>query len=133
MLTIKNKKYFLAGPAGKLQIPNDDEITLKLAMLAIDPYRLNSSSKRQMVRFRDDPRFKAVKVAQTFFCVDAQSNQPICFTSASSARTVAQATPELLHLTNAILNPTGSHPLLMADCEHFNCELVEQVRRETPF
>ena len=33
MLTIKNKKYFLAGPAGKLQIPDDDEITLKLAMI----------------------------------------------------------------------------------------------------
>ncbi len=102
-------------------------------LLAIDPHRLNSSSKRQMVRFRDDPRFKAVKVAQTFFCLDAQSNQPICFTSASSACTVAQATPELLHLTKAILNPTSSHPLLMADCEHFNRELVEQVRRETPF
>ena len=33
MLTIKNNKYFLTGPAGKLQIPNHDEITLKLAML----------------------------------------------------------------------------------------------------
>ena len=102
-------------------------------LLAIDPHRLHSSSKRQMVRFRDDPRFKAVKVAQTFFCLDAQSSQPICFTSASSARTVAQATPELLQLTKAILNPTGSRPLLMADCEHFNRELVEQIRRETPF
>jgi hypothetical protein len=102
-------------------------------LLAIDPHRLNSSSKRQMVRFRDDPRFKAVKVAQTFFCLDAQSNQPICFTSASAARTVAQATPELLQLAQAILNPTGSHPLLMADCEHFVRELIDQIRRETPF
>ena len=33
MLTIKNNKHFLSGPAGKLQIPNDDEITLKLAMI----------------------------------------------------------------------------------------------------
>jgi hypothetical protein len=102
-------------------------------LLAMDPHRLISCSKRQMVRYRDDPRLKAVKVAQTFFCLDAQSSQPICFTSASSARTVAQATPELLQLTQAILKPTGPRPLVMADCEHFNRELVEQVRRETPF
>ena len=102
-------------------------------LLAIDPHRINSSSKRQMVRFRDDPRLKAVKVAQTFFCLDAQSSQPVCFTSASSARSVAQATPELLQLAKAILKPVGPRPLLMADCEHFNRELVEQVRLETPF
>ena len=102
-------------------------------LLAIDPHRIHSSSKRQMVRFRDDPRFKAVKVAQTFFCLDAHSSQPICFTSASSARTVAQATPELLQLAKSILSPIGERPLLMADCEHFNRQLVEEVRRESPF
>ena len=102
-------------------------------LLAIDPHRINSSSKRQMVRFRDDPRFKAVKVAQTFFCLDAESSQPICFTSASSARTVADATPELLRLAQTILHPIGQRPLLMADCEHFNGPLIEQVRLETPF
>ena len=103
-------------------------------ILAIDPHRLKSFSQRQMVRFRDDPRLKAIKVAQTFFGLDAQSQQPLCFTSASAARTVAQATPELLRLAQAILNPpAGQRPLLLADCEHFNRELVEQVRLETPF
>jgi hypothetical protein len=33
MLTITNHKYFLSGPAGELQIPNHDEITLKLGMI----------------------------------------------------------------------------------------------------
>ena len=33
MFTIKNKSHFLSGPAGKLKIPIDDEITLKLAMI----------------------------------------------------------------------------------------------------
>ena len=33
MLSINHKKYFLTGPAGQLQIPNDDEITFKLAMI----------------------------------------------------------------------------------------------------
>ena len=102
-------------------------------LLAIDPHRINSSTKRQMVRYREDPRFKAVKVAQTFFCLDAESSQPICFTSASSARTVADATPELLRLAQAILHPIGPRPLLMADCEHFNGPLIEQIRLETPF
>lgn len=102
-------------------------------LLAIDPHRIHSSSKRQMVRFRDDPRLKAVKVAQTFFCLDAHSHQPLCFTCASSARTVAQATPELLQMAQTILNPVGEPPLLMADCEHFNRELIEQIRRDTPF
>jgi len=102
-------------------------------LLAIDPHRIKSSSKRQMVRFRDDPRLKPFKVAQTFFCLDAHSNQPVCFTCASSARTVAQATPELLRLAQAILQTDGPRPLVMADCEHFNRELVEAVRRDTPF
>ena len=33
MITIKNERYFLAGPAGQLEVPSSDEITLKLAML----------------------------------------------------------------------------------------------------
>ena len=33
MLIINRKKYFLTCPAGQLQIPNDDEITFKLAMI----------------------------------------------------------------------------------------------------
>ena len=102
-------------------------------LLAIDPHRLHSCTKRQMVRFREDSRFKAVKVAQTFFCLDAQSSQPVCFTSASAARTVAQATPELLQMVQAILQPSGQRPLVMADCEHFNRQLVDQVRSQTPF
>ena len=101
-------------------------------VLAIDPHRINSSSKRQMVRFRDDPRLKAVKVAQTFFCLDTESEQPVCFTSASAARSVAQATPELLELAGVILEPVGERPLALADAEHFNRELLEQAG-DTPF
>jgi hypothetical protein len=33
MLTIQKNHCFLAGPAGKFEIPHDDEITLKLAMI----------------------------------------------------------------------------------------------------
>ena len=33
MLTIKNEELFLSGPAGEFKLPDDDEITLKLAMI----------------------------------------------------------------------------------------------------
>lgn len=57
-------------------------------VLAVDPHRLRSYSKRQMVRLRKDPHSKAAKMAQTFFCLDVQSGQPIGFTTGSSAQTL---------------------------------------------
>jgi len=102
-------------------------------VLAIDPHRIKSYTQRQMRRHRHDPRFKAVKMAQTFFCLDTESSQPICFTLASAARTVAQATPELLQLAQAILNPTDTRPLVLADCEHYDYQVVDHVREHTPF
>ena len=41
--------------------------------------------------------------------------------------------PEHLRLAQTILHPIGQRPLLMADGEHFNGPLIEQVRLETPF
>lgn len=77
---------------------------------------------------------KAVKVAQTFFSMDAQSSQPICFSIGSSARSVTQATPELLRLTQEILGPDPKkRPLVMADCEHFSRELAEHIQSQTLF
>ncbi|MCP4418230.1 MAG: hypothetical protein GY805_16535, partial [Chloroflexi bacterium] len=51
-------------------------------ILAIDPHRVKSYSKRQMPRRKKDKDSKAAKLAQTFFCLDADSEQPICFTTA---------------------------------------------------
>ena len=65
-------------------------------LLAIDPHRVRSDSKRQMRRHRKDNVAKPPKVAQTFFVLDAAPHQPVGFTTGSAARTVAQATPELL-------------------------------------
>jgi hypothetical protein len=103
-------------------------------VIAIDPHRLNSSSKRQMVRYRDDPRNKAQKVAQTFFSLDADTQQPICFSIGSSACTVAQATPSLLEITQRMLAPASTErPVVVADCEHFNSELIENIQTQTRF
>jgi hypothetical protein len=103
------------------------------ALLAIDPHRLPSTSKRHMRRHKTHAQEIARKAMQTFFCLDAVTAQPLCLTSGSSARTVAQATPELLDLAAAILGPKARGVLVLADTEHFTGELLDAVHQQTPF
>ena len=102
-------------------------------LLAVDSHRLRSYSKRQMVRLQKDRDAKPCKMAQTFFCLDADTQQPICFTSASSARTVTQATPELLSLSADIVNPRDKRPLVLADNEYYSVDLLEWISTDSPF
>ena len=74
-----------------------------------------------------------VKMAQTFWVLDADTHQPVCFTSATAARSVATATPELLDLTNEILQPTEQQILVVADAEHFVAPLLTDVQQRTGF
>jgi hypothetical protein len=102
-------------------------------ILAIDPHRMRSYSKRQMCRFRDDAVSKPFKVGQAFFCLDTQTHQPVCCTTGSSAMSVLRATPELLRLAESILNPDPGQVLIVADTEHYVGELLEHVKEHTPF
>ena len=68
----------------------------------------------------------AYKTAQTFFCLDVDTHQPVAFTTASAARTVTQATPELLAMAQAILQPSDPRPLVLADTEHISAELFDR-------
>lgn len=102
-------------------------------ILAIDPHRIHSHSKRQMCRYRGDSVSKPFKVAQTFFCLDAETHQPVCFTSGSSAISVYRATPGLLRLAADILNPSPGQALMLADTEHYVGDLLEYVKDHTPF
>ena len=72
-------------------------------LVAIDPHRVRSFSKRHMRPHRDDDRERPTKTAQTFFVLDADTGQPICFTTGTSARTAAIAAEELLKLASDIL------------------------------
>lgn len=102
--------------------------------IVIDPHRMRSYSKRLMRRFLEDQDSKPVKVSQGFFCLDAETEQPICFTLGSSAITVHQATPGLLRLAEAILNCSSANKALaVADTEHYVAELLEYVKTKTPF
>jgi Transposase DDE domain len=102
-------------------------------LLAIDPHRVRSYSKRQMRRHRKDNEAKPTKVAQTFFVLDADTHQPVCFTTGTASRTVAQATPELLDLAYRILKPDDHGPLVVADTEHLTTELFDDVHQRTRF
>ena len=102
-------------------------------LLAIDPHRIRSSSKRQMPRQRYDNHSKPAKMAQTFFAVDADTHQPVCFVTGTSSRTVTQATPELLKLAADILQPKPHETLVLADAEHFTAELLDHIHEQTHF
>lgn len=102
-------------------------------LLLIDPHRPPSYSQRHMRKHQKDRHSKPMKTAQTFFCLDGDSAQPLCFTAANSARTVCQATPELLHMAEEILAPLPEHTLVAADTEHFATELADHIHTQTPF
>jgi hypothetical protein len=102
-------------------------------LLAIDPHRIPSYSKRQMRRFRDHPETRAFKAAQTFFALDPDTHQPVCFTTATSACRATTAAIELLGLAEQILTPKPGQTLVMADLEHLTAELFQHVQRHTPF
>jgi len=103
-------------------------------LLAIDPHRLPSASQRQMLRYRDNGAIKPYKVSSAYFCLDAQTRQPVCFLLTSSSMTVSQLVPRLLQLSARILNPAAeSRPLVVADNEHLSQEILEFVSAQTPF
>jgi hypothetical protein len=102
-------------------------------LLALDPHRMRSFSKRQMRRRSQHDKTKPAKMAQTFFCLDVESGQPVCLSTATPARTVAQATPGLLKMAVAILGPQAEQALVMADTEHFSQSLMEDLISNSAF
>jgi len=103
-------------------------------LLALDPHRLISHSKRDMVQRRPTANQPATKQGQSFFLLDAETCQPICLTYASSAKTVPQATAQLLQMAQQILpGPAAPKPLIAADVEHYSTELLDSVRLNTPY
>ena len=105
-------------------------------LLALDPHRMTSYSQRQMRRHRFKAQEKAAKMAQTFFLLDCQSGQPVCFSLSSPAQSVVQASPELLHMAAEILGVSAAatdKPLILSDKEHYCQELFATARQEQVF
>jgi len=85
-------------------------------VLAIDPHRIPSSTKRTMPMKRKRPNEPSKKMLQTFFCNDVVSGQPLGFNSASTGTTCSKATIDLIQL----IEKAGiNEALILADKEHF--------------
>ncbi len=101
--------------------------------MVLDPHRVRSYSKRRMQQQCKDSKSKPIKTSQTFFALDGDTEQPICFTTATSSRKVSEATVDLLSLSGDILGTDAGESLVVADSEHYAAEVVDHVARETPF
>jgi hypothetical protein len=71
--------------------------------------------------------------APTFWALDAETHPAVCFTTATAARSVVTATPDLLALASEILQPAAGQTLVVADAEHFSSELLSHVQQNTGF
>lgn len=105
----------------------------KGTLLAIDPHRTQSYSRRQMRQRVEKTGQRPVKMAQTFWVLDADTCQPVCFTTATTSRNVADVTPELVDLAAEILQPSSGTSLILVDAEHFSVELLQDIQKRTGF
>jgi hypothetical protein len=115
---------------GKIRRANGE---YQAKVVAIDPHRTRSFSKRHMRMRAKMASEKPIKAAQTFWLFDADTCQPVCFTTATSSRTVTQATPELLEMTADILAPQDQPTTVLADTEHYTAELLDDVANREQF
>ena len=94
-------------------------------------HRVRSFSKRHMRRHRDNQAERPTKVAPTFFVLDADTHQPVCFTTATSARTATTAAEELLELAAHILDtsPERRSSWPMRSTSPSNCWTRSRQRR----
>lgn len=99
-------------------------------IIAIDPHRIVSSTKRVMAKKRKVPGAPSQKMVQTFFAVCARTGQPVMATMASTGVPTTRSTSTLLSSAARIIK---SPSLLLADKEHFTQELFKQVNLHENF
>jgi hypothetical protein len=102
-------------------------------LLAVDPHRVRSYSTRQFRKHAKNAGERPCKMAQTFWLLDAQTCQPLCFMTGTASRTVSQVMPGLLDIGEAILGPPELARLVVADTEHQGTELIDHVARRPGF
>lgn len=99
----------------------DGHYSQKTKVLAIDPHRIVSASKRVMVQKKKRPELPSEKMLQTFFCNDTITGQPLGFISAATGKNSSQATLQLLDF---IQDAGVQEALVLADKEHFTQEIA---------
>jgi hypothetical protein len=96
-------------------------------VIAIDPHRIISKSRRIMTEKKKVPCEPSQKMLQTFFSVCCESGQPIMAHIASTGMPTTKITERLIRGTDQIVR-TGA--LLVADKEHFTNELLTVVNNQ---
>jgi hypothetical protein len=96
-------------------------------LIAIDPHRIISSSKRVMAKKKKVPDAPSKKMVQTFFAVSALTGQPIMATMASTGMPTSRST---LPLLDSVGNIIKTDSLLMADKEHFTYDLFKKTQQK---
>lgn len=99
-------------------------------IIAVDPHRIISSSKRIMAKKRKQTDFPSQKMLQTFFSVCAQTGQPIMTNISSTGLPTSKATANLMDATGEIIK---NKMLVVADKEHFTKELLDISEKHKNF
>lgn len=115
---------------GKLRMANRH---YQANIIAIDPHRILTFSQRIMAKKKKNPKEPAKKSLQTFFSLDAETGQPICFTMGSSGVSATTAAHELSEMELQILPAGKKNILFLADTEHFTAELFKYYSKNTAF
>jgi hypothetical protein len=99
-------------------------------LIAIDPHRIISTTRRTMSKKKKQPTMPSEKMLQTFFALDTQTGQPIGFGIGSPGVNTTKATLNLLDMVNKV---TNKEALILADKEHFTEKLAKNIRRDFDF
>ena len=99
-------------------------------VIAVDPHRIISSSKRVLAKKRKEPTTPSQKMLQTFFSVSADTGQPIMACISSTGLPTTKATTNLVKDTEQIIK---NKALLVADKEHFTQDLFDMAKKHNQF
>ena len=102
----------------------------KSEIIAIDPHRIISTSKRVMPKKKKQPKEPSRKILQTFFALDTETGQPIACSIGTSGVNTTKATIDLLNMLNMINN---KKKLILADKEHFTQNLISDIKHKDQF
>lgn len=98
-------------------------------LIAIDPHRIVSTSRRIMPKKKKQPEEPARKMLQTFFALDTQTGQPIGCGIGSPGANTTKATIDLLNMVNMV----SKNALILADKEHFTEYLIRSIDQNSDF
>jgi len=96
-------------------------------VIAIDPHRIISKSRRIMAKKKKVPSVPSQKMLQIFFSVCSDTGQPIMAEMASTGMPTTKISERLISATDQIMRTDA---LLVADKEHFTKELLTMIKKQ---